>query len=84
LSLNEQLEKVRSKEDLAEFITALCSDLRTNARGWENATLERFLDAAQAWIRDMDGYYRNSGQEPPDVPSWRTFAEILSAARSYE
>jgi hypothetical protein len=82
--MNEQLEEVRSKEDLAEFIAALCRDLRTDAGSWENATLERFLDAAQAWIRDMDGYYRNAGQERPDIPSWRTFAEILSAARSYE
>jgi hypothetical protein len=32
----------------------------------------------------MENYYVNTGQPVPDPPSWRTFADMLMAARIYE
>jgi hypothetical protein len=84
MCLPERLEMIRSKEDLADLVPALCSDFKTNPTAWENDTLDRFLDAMQDWIRSSDAYYRNAGQECPELPTWRTFAEILCAARIYE
>jgi hypothetical protein len=84
MSLPERLEAIRSKEDLAEFVVALHGDFRANPTAWENDTLDRLLDAMQAWIRLLDAYYQNAGQECPEMPTWRTFAEILCAARIYE
>jgi hypothetical protein len=84
MELHERLEMIRSKEDLAEFVTALHSDFKTNPTAWENDTLDRFLDRMQDWIRSMGAYYQNTGQECPEMPTWRTFAEILCAARIYE
>jgi hypothetical protein len=51
-----------------------------DAGGWENTTIERYLDAAYRWAVDM-------GARPhglPAEPSWRSFAEFLYCGRSYE
>lgn len=82
--LLEQIKEVDSKERLADFVAALAIDLQQNAGEWENVKLDRFLGAMEAWIRDMDGYYKNTGQPVPNTPTWRTFADILFAARAYE
>ncbi|MBM7117747.1 DUF7660 family protein [Archangium primigenium] len=75
---------VQSREDLARFVRGLAQALEQHPEAWENATLPRFLEAMSAWIEDMDGYYQNQGAAVPTRPEWRTFAEILSAARVYE
>jgi len=33
---------------------------------------------------DMDGYYRNRGQDVPSSPTWKTLGEMVAAARVYE
>lgn len=75
---------IRSKEDLADFVESLRDDLLRDPDSWENPTLERYLDAMAAWIRSMDSYYTNVGQQPPEIPDWSIFADILSAAKIYE
>ncbi len=82
--LSEQVNDVDSKERLANFVAALVRDLQENAGDWENISLDRFLGAMEAWIRGMDGYYKNTGQPILDTPTWQTFADILFAARVYE
>lgn len=81
---SDLIKDIDSKERLADFVAALAKDLRENAIEWENVSLDRFLDAMEAWIRDMDGYYKNTDQPVPETPTWRTFADILLAARVYE
>jgi hypothetical protein len=82
--LPERIASISSKEDLADFVKLLLDDLRNNRDGWENQTLERYLFAMEDWIRDMDGYYINTGQQVPLVPSWKTIGDILYAAKIYE
>ena len=84
MKLNEQVAAVASKQDLSDFVGALRKDLESQGGDWENPTLERFLEAMQAWIEDSDGYYLNAGQFVPVEPTWRTFAEILIASKIYE
>jgi hypothetical protein len=83
MELRERVAAITSKEDLADFVGALRKDLEAHGDKWENATLECFLEAMQAWIEDSDGYYLNMGQPVPQ-PKWRTFAEILIASKVYE
>jgi len=86
------VERVDSKESFLEFVVALSADLEASrvaeqvspsspfgpaARGWENPDLGRFLDAMVAWTDDM-------GERVPTAASWRTFAEMLCAAKVYE
>lgn len=84
VELHEQIEKVRSKEDLADFISALIRDFETNPGEWENNTLPRFLTAMEDWVRTMDNYYKNTGRPPVQNPIWRIIADILLAATMYE
>jgi hypothetical protein len=84
VELHERIAAINSQEALADFVEALRSDLSVNRDQWENSTLDRYLEAMGAWIRGMDGYYKNTGQPPVKVPSWRTLADILYAAKIYE
>ena len=84
MELHQQAASVCNKESLAEFVAALRRDLEKNPSQWENVTLNQFLVAMESWIGDMDQYYKNTGQEPPCNPTWKTFADILCASRIYE
>ncbi len=78
------LENIKTRSELSEFVTALLRDLEKNKDEWENATLSSFLEAISAWVKDMDGYYKNHGKPFTENQSWKTFAEILYAAKMYE
>jgi len=84
MELHQQAASVGTKESLVEFVAALRQDLENNPSHWENVTLDQFLTAMESWIADMDQYYKNTGQEPPANPTWKTFADILYASRIYE
>lgn len=77
-------ESVGSRADLIRHVMSLRADLLANSEEWENISLERFLEALAAWVRDMDGYFINRGESPPDQPSWALFAQMLCAAAVYE
>lgn len=82
--LHEQVAEIQTRADLVAFVEALRADLKMRPEKWENATLESFLGALASWTEDMDGYYQNKGQEAPQSPTWKTFGEMLAAARIYE
>lgn len=77
MELRERVNKIKTKQDLSQFVGALHADLATHPERWENPTLGRFLEAIGAWIED-------TGQTPADPPTWKTFGDILMAARVYE
>ena len=81
---NKEIDSISTKEDLAEFLFFLRNDLIENPGGWENQTLDRYLDAMESWIRVIDAYSKNTGDAEALSPSWKTFAKILSAAKIYE
>ena len=77
--------RVTSKTEFSAFLAALAADARRNAATWENNDLPRFLEALAAWHKDAEAFYRNTGQSVDvSAPSWRLFADMLSAARVYE
>jgi hypothetical protein len=100
MDLSELARRVDSKETFLEFVEALRADWEASrveeracpsspygseARGWENPDLGRYLDALGSWLEDADGYYHNTGQVvDTSQPSWRLFADMLMAAKSYE
>ncbi|SNY17140.1 hypothetical protein SAMN05660659_01454 [Pseudomonas sp. LAMO17WK12:I6] len=84
MDLDDQVEEIETKEDFANFLHAFRETLLRQPDEWENSTLERFLDAMEAWVHSMDGYAFNSGDVDVLRPSWKTFAKILSAASVYE
>ena len=84
MELYEKVDTVKSREDLISFIFHLRMDLKNNKEKWENITLEDYLEAMEAWIDDMEGYYLNTNQPLPKEPSWKTIADILIASSMYE
>lgn len=80
----ELIDTIHTKDELADFVAALCDELKNNRDEWENFTLECFLDAMEAWIRVIDLYAKNTGDIEVLTPSWKTFAKILFAAKVYE
>ncbi len=83
-NLNAAVNKIRTRQDLAEFVRLLRADLQTDPSSWENGSLDRFLDAAASWIEDMHGWYKNQGLEFSEDQPWRLIAQILIAAKHYE
>ncbi|MBB4637181.1 DUF7660 family protein [Longimicrobium terrae] len=81
---DDAVEAIETRQQFAEFVRRLSNEIRNHPGSWENSTLADFLEAAAAWSDDMDGLYANQNRANPDVPEWRMFAMILSAARIYE
>lgn len=84
MSILDQNNSIRSREDFVAFVQALSKDLKDQPESWENNDLPRFLEALGAWVQDMDGFYRNQGKPVPQQLDWKTFADILMAAKMYE
>lgn len=84
MNLDEMVVGIKTREEFADFICGLKGDLELNQDEWENPTLERFLEAMEAWVRAIRFYAENSGDEGALNPSWQTFAKILLASKAYE
>jgi hypothetical protein len=80
----ERINTIRTREDLAKFVKDFSEEYRRNPKSWENDDLQSFLAALAAWIDDMEGYYINQNQPIPVAPEWKTFAQMLTAAKHYE
>ena len=85
------LQAVHDRESFFAFVAALGADRRASiaaeavkpssrygpdAGGWENITIESFLDAALSWAESSAGL--------PAAPTWRDFAYFLYAGKFYE
>ena len=81
--LDELQVQIDSKKDFVRFLEHLVVDLKENPDAWENDTLERFLEAMSSWTKDMDGYYKNQGTQPPEI-NWKFIGQLLLASRIYE
>ena len=94
----ELLESVCDEESFLRFLFALAADREastakeavqqsspygTDANGWENTTIDRFLFAAIEWARASANGLPLAGYKPPSNP-WRRCADILHAGKGYE
>ena len=84
INLNNAVQSIKNKNDLAKFIKLLLEDMKNNDNDWENNTLERYLESMSAWLVDCDGLSLNLDKEIPKQPDWNTIGEILLAAKYYE
>ena len=82
--LIEKLENLNTKEDFVSFVELLVENLKNNPGEWENKDLVSYLGAIASWTEDSDGYYRNMNLPIPKNVDWKTFANILMAAKMYE
>lgn len=81
--------KIEDRQSFIAFLELLRTDLNANPDQWANKTLDNFLEAMGRYTEDIQGYYDHHQKETgehvnDDIPSWRTFANILVGARIYE
>lgn len=77
-------KSIITKDEFLQFLANFRQDLQDHPEKWENKDLPSFLEAMQAWIEDMDGFYENIDQPCPSNISWEVFVHILNAASIYE
>lgn len=87
-------DDVHDEASFLRFVAALAADRRSAAQqersahpqdavgGWQNRTIESFLDGAFAWAQDSD-FGRTQGLSE-DVSPWRRMAVFLFAGKIYE
>ena len=78
------LSQVSSHTDVAQVAQHMLADLRAHPGDWENATLERFLEALAACLQDLPGLYADRGEPFPECATWKILAEALVMASGYE
>jgi len=88
-------ETVEDEASFLTFVRTLAADRRLAAkiegnspdgyeapRGWQNATIEQFLDSALSWADDTE-FGRTQGLAD-NVSPWRRLAVFLKAGKIYE
>lgn len=69
-------------EEVRKEKTSPSSPWGPGANGWENGTIEQFLDAAVRWA-ESSGFGERTGTSSPANP-WQQFARFLHAGKFYE
>ncbi|HJU55331.1 MAG TPA: hypothetical protein VJ715_12190 [Pyrinomonadaceae bacterium] len=90
-TLDKLLDNVSDAHSFLQFVKALIADRKDElakekenpsspfgpgANGWENGSIESYLDAAVAWAEDSRAL--------PQEPSWKAFAQFLYSGKYYE
>ena len=96
--LTKLLDEVHDEKNFLKFVQALIADridegrkekekpsspFEAGANGWENATIESYLEAATAWASDSD-FGRSHCAEKFSDNCWKQFAHFLYAGKIYE
>ena len=96
MELHQLAELVSDEKSFLAFVTALQRDRQSavaaemtspaaahgpDRGGWENVTIESFLEAAHAWAKDSEFGIR---QGLKDASPWRKFAAFLYCGKIYE
>lgn len=68
-----------------EKFIVFVEELRKNHDGFENKSLDDFLEALGRYAEDIDEFYKNTNQEIDlDKVDWKVFADLLKGASIYE
>jgi len=94
--LTDLLDQVCDRDSFFAFVQALIEDRRDEvekervrpsspwgpgANGWENGTIEAYLEAALVWAGSTG---MGESQGLPAGPTWRAFAVFLYCGKIYE
>lgn len=101
MELDETFDRVCDQQSFLTFVRALIADREgevakerakpsstygPGANGWENGTIEAFLDAAASWAESSEFGRMQFGEAQPnfDDNPWRQFANFLYCGKIYE
>jgi hypothetical protein len=67
------------------FINTLQKEIVEETTIHKNISTVDFLEALSRYAEDIQQYYDNTAQNiNADIPTWRTFADLLKGASMYE
>nr|WP_319401656.1 hypothetical protein [uncultured Carboxylicivirga sp.] len=73
------------KAEFIDILSDLRDELNSRPEDYENTDLDSFLGAMIAYTQDIQGYYKNTGQDfDSDKQDYKVFADILRGAAVYE
>ncbi|PKM20845.1 MAG: hypothetical protein CVV11_05005 [Gammaproteobacteria bacterium HGW-Gammaproteobacteria-15] len=96
MELEKLLDRVSDEESFLRFVRALQADRQdevekkmrnpsssysSGANGWENGSIESFLDAAIAWAEDSNF---GDSQNLSGASVWKKVATFLYCGKTYE
>lgn len=83
MELSDLLNEVSDDQSFLRFARALMEDgsVATEENGWQNSTINGFLDSAIAWAEASD-FGLSQGLQPSNP--WRQFAVFLYCGKIYE
>jgi hypothetical protein len=92
MQLHDRLELVTDESTFLAFVEALADDRRSgrdgtvdkfgrNENGWENHSIEDFLEAGLAWAQSSDF---GATQDLASASPWKKFAAFLYCGKIYE
>lgn len=82
--LVDYAKEIESKEEFEYFLRCLVQDYVEHPSEWENADLFSYLSGLGRYVTDMEGYYKNAGEDiDVRIATWRIVAEMLIAASVY-
>jgi hypothetical protein len=81
VQLHEQLEAVNDEATFLAFVRALAADRQQDADGWENDSIEGFLESASSWAEDSN-FGSRQGLSASSL--WKKFAVFLYCGKIYE
>jgi hypothetical protein len=99
MTSNDYLEAVHDRASFLEFVRALMRDREEEVRkeklspsspygpgagGWENASIEGFLESAVGWAEDVTAHEDERRPWFSETPSWPAFARFLYMGKIYE
>ena len=83
-TLSDEFERRSARDRLADDLDALSADFLANRDQWESLTIDAYLAAAAAWVRDSDGAFVNLRKTPPPAVAYEFVGSVLLAASRYE
>jgi hypothetical protein len=75
-----RIENINSKSDFLSFLDEFRKEA-VSGDTWQNRDLGDFLEAMSAFLNDIN---ENSVYKIDNKPSWKMFAQIMTAASVYE
>lgn len=81
VQLHDRLEAVTDEATFLDFVRALAADRQLDAEGWENDSIDGFLESASSWAEDSNFGAR---QGLSSASLWKKFAVFLYCGKIYE
>ena len=76
--IENEINAIKNKDDFVIFVQRHVIDKENPLE------VNDYLISILSWVRDMEGFYLNSGEKKPDNMDWKLIATLLYVGLIYE